>query len=58
MPAYITKRFGYLDIVLWLFVEADDVDGAREILRQWRVRPPADHDPVTRESMEAHEDEV
>lgn len=45
--AQLRTRFRYLSLLPWCFVHADCEDGAVEILRQWRLRPPEDHDPLT-----------
>ena len=56
--ALLRKRFRYLSIVPWNLVLVDTPEGALEILRQWRARPPEDHDHLTRRFMEAHEADV
>ena len=44
---HLRKRFRYLSLLPWCLVKVDEQEGAKEALRQWALRPPEDHDPVT-----------
>ena len=54
----LKKRFHYLTLLPWRLADAATKDGAIEILRQWRLRPPEDHDPFTVKVMSAIEPDI
>ncbi|CAK0911592.1 unnamed protein product [Prorocentrum cordatum] len=47
----IDSRFKYLSKLPWAFARADSVEGALEVMRQFRARPPEQHDHATKAIM-------
>ena len=55
LSGVLVTRHKYLKSAPWSFARADEVEGARLFLAQYRSRPPDQHDPVTVKLGAEHE---